>query len=229
MASVEIATDVDEKAVSRLKECIASLDPLYPDTLEKLMEGCFDFDSGGSIRLSQLGAVNITAAASAASELLTKMEKLGISEGKDSRLYYNVSLLFEVGGALEQALVMSLKSADLKPHDVKKSWNVALLYDTLHKKCEAARWYRRTIDIDPTFIRAQTNLAFLYWKCGYYKLAYQEYKTVVMFTGNNQENDDRPLRVARRMVKYLEKKIELFGDRDEDISSYNDLHIDDNN
>jgi tetratricopeptide (TPR) repeat protein len=223
MATLEMKVIVDEQAVAQLKLLIDALDPFNPNTVDDLTDACFDLKGSGEALTAQLGQENLLLAAKAISETLRKMEELNMSESRESVFYYNVSVLFDEGGDKKQAIGMGMKAAELEPNNPRRSHWVACLYQNQHQRTEAVRWHRRTLDIDPTFQPAHHNLAVNYWMCGYYLLAQQEFKTEIAFTGEEELRSNKQLRYARRMVRYLEKKMELFGPEDEDACEPLDL------
>jgi tetratricopeptide (TPR) repeat protein len=217
------AFQLKQNAVTHLNALIEALDPFKPKTVEDLFNACFDFKNKGEIRSEQHGPENLLAAAGALSNTLRRMEELNIPESREPAFYNNVSLLFDEVGDNKQALAMAIKAAELQPNVARRSFWVACLYEEHGPIVEKVRWLHRTLDIDPTHLQARLNLAYNYWRCGYFWLAQHGFKTVVAFADEEQCKVSKEMRFSKRMIQYLEKKMELFGPEDEGASCMLDL------
>jgi tetratricopeptide (TPR) repeat protein len=220
LVKTDATNNFDNKAVARMNECIQALDPSKTDTLSELFRACFDFEKGGVVKTAQLGKENIAIAALAVKNLLSHMKNSDFSGNRNPYQYVNTSILFEVCGKIENVLEMLENAAELDPDDPALCFDIALTYEDLNKFEEVFKWHRRAIELNPSLFQARHHLAFWYWKCGYYKSALEEFAAEIAYSKNNsiKQEDRKALRFAKRMVKYLEEKIKIFGPKDEDLS-----------
>ncbi len=108
---------------------------------------------------------------------------LQLSPGSAPAHYY-FSIFLSAVGRNSEAIAEAKRAQELDPLSLLMNTNVGWRYNSAHQYDKAAEQYRKTLEMDPNFSVARSNLARVYIQQGGYKEAQDEIEKLGQFEGD---------------------------------------------
>lgn len=86
-------------------------------------------------------------------------------------------------------------------------------YRDAYELDKAIEYLKKAVDVNPLNSASYYNLAFYQKQKGLYREAHQTFLRFLSFAAPSSDNDQKFIKLANIWVRYLEKKMELFGEK----------------